>query len=66
MVDATGTTNLKGVAPLHVVRRADFTLQPDGAGAWKITAYDVVVARDGADLSPTTTTAATATTGATK
>jgi hypothetical protein len=59
-VDAKGATGLPGAAPLHVVRRADFTLQPDGAGGWKITAYDVVVARDGADLSPTTTTAAAA------
>jgi hypothetical protein len=66
VVDATGATQLKGAAPLHVVRRADFTLQPDGAGGWKITAYDMVVARDGADLSPTTTTAATATTGGAK
>jgi hypothetical protein len=63
-IDATGATALKGAAPLHVVRRADFTLQPDGAGAWKITAYDVVVAREGGDLSPTTTTVASATTGA--
>jgi len=65
VVDATGTTALKGAAPLHVIRSADFTLQPDGSGAWKITAYNVTVARDGGDLSPTTTAPA-ATTGATK
>ena len=62
--DAKGTTALKGAAPLRVIRSADFTLQPDGSGAWKITAYNVTVARDGADLSPTTTAPA-ATTGAT-
>jgi hypothetical protein len=65
MVDATGATKVKG-PPLHVVRKADFTLQPDAAGTWKISAYDVVVARDGADLSPTTTSAAASTTGAAK
>ncbi len=53
-------------APLHIVRKADFILQPDGSGAWKITAYDVAVARDGAGLSPTTTSGAATTTGAAK
>lgn len=57
VVDTTGVTKVKG-APLHIVRKADFTLQPDAAGVWKITAYDVVVTRDGADLSPTTTSGA--------
>ena len=52
--------------PLHVIRNANFTLQPDAAGAWKITAYDMVVVRDGAGLSPTTTSAPAATTGAAK
>ena len=52
--------------PLHIVRKADFTLQPDASGAWKITAYNVLVTRDGADLSPTTTSGAATTTGATK
>ncbi len=52
--------------PLHVVRKANFTLQPDPAGTWKITAYDMVVVRDGAGLSPTTTSAPAATTGAAK
>jgi hypothetical protein len=63
--DATGPTKAKG-APLHVVRKADFTLQPDPTGAWKISAYDVVVTRDGANLSSTTTSGAAATTGAAK
>ncbi len=63
LVDTTGATKVKG-APLHIVRRGDFTLQPDGTGAWKITAYNVLVTRDGADLSPTTTSGAATTTGA--
>jgi hypothetical protein len=65
VVDATGTTKIKG-APLHVTRTANFTLQPDPSGTWKITAYQVAVARDGADLSPTTTATAAPTTGAAK
>lgn len=63
-VDARGTTATKG-PPLHVVRSATFTLQPDASGTWKITAYDVLVAREGATLSPTTTSA-TSSTGAAK
>jgi hypothetical protein len=65
VVDAVGATTVKGAAPVHVVRTADFTLQPDAAGAWKVTAYNVIVVRDGVDLIPTTTSAAT-TTGAAK
>jgi hypothetical protein len=65
-VDTTGATKVKGAAPLHIFRRVNFTLQPDGSGAWKITAYDVLVARDGSDLSPTTTSGAATTTGAKK
>jgi hypothetical protein len=64
LVDASGRTALKG-SPLHVVRKADFTLQPDAAGVWKITAYSAVVSRDGTEHSPTTTSA-TATSGAVK
>jgi hypothetical protein len=65
LVDVTGATKVKG-EPLHIVRKADFVLQPDASGAWKITSYDVVVVRDGAGLSPTTTSAAAPTTGASK
>jgi hypothetical protein len=65
VVDASGATKVKGV-PLHVIRRADFTLQPDASGLWKITAYNVVVTRDGTDLAPTTTAGAASTTGAKK
>ena len=64
-VDVTGATKVKDV-PLHVIRNANFTLQPDATGTWKITAYDMVVVRDGAGLSPTTTSAPAATTGAAK
>ena len=33
VVDASGATKVKGAAPVHVVRLADFTLQPDGFGS---------------------------------
>ena len=65
IVDVTGVTQVKG-SPLHVIRRGDFVLQPDPSGAWKITAYNVAVVREGADLSPTTTSAAAPTTGVAK
>jgi hypothetical protein len=64
VVDATGATKAKG-GPLHVVRTADLVFQPDASGAWKVTAYNAAVARDGAGLSPTTTSTS-ATTGAAK
>ena len=60
ILDAKGQTAVKG-DPLHIVRRADFVLQPADAGGWKITAYSMVVTRDGAGLSPTTTTTGVAT-----
>jgi hypothetical protein len=60
-VDVTGATEVKG-DPLHIVRRADFVLAPDGSGAWKVTQYNVAVARSGGGLDPTTTTAGTPTT----
>ena len=63
VVDVKGQTAVKG-DPLHIVRRVDFVLAPDGFGGWKVTSYTVIVTRDGADLSATTTT--TATTGAAK
>jgi hypothetical protein len=47
--------------PLHVVRLADFVVQPDGFGGWRITSYSMIVTRDGAGLSPTTTTTTTGT-----
>jgi hypothetical protein len=60
VLDVHGQTVAKG-APLHIVRRADFVLAPDGAGVWKVTGYDIVVTRDGAGLSETTTTSGAAT-----
>jgi hypothetical protein len=54
VVDASGATKVKGAAPVHVVRLADFTLQPGGFGSWKITAYNVTVVREGIDLATTT------------
>jgi hypothetical protein len=61
-LDVQGQTAIKG-DPLHIVRRADFVLSPDGAGGWKVTAYSMVVTRAGAGLDATTTTS---TTGAVK
>lgn len=55
LLDVKGRTAVKG-GPLHIVRRADFVLAPDGAGAWKVTAYDMVVTRSGAGLDTRTTT----------
>lgn len=63
VVDVTGVSKVKG-APLHVVRRANLVLQPDPSGAWKITAYDMVVSRAGAGLTPATTTTTMTTTTA--
>lgn len=55
LVDVQGQTESKG-GPLHIIRKADFVLAPDGAGAWKVTAYSMVVSRAGAGLDATTTT----------
>jgi hypothetical protein len=59
LVDVKGQTATKG-DPIHIVRRADFVLAPDAAGAWKVTAYSMVVSREGGGLGTTTTTTATA------
>jgi hypothetical protein len=66
VTDTTGVTAVKG-SPLHVLRQADLTLQPDPAGTWKITAYGVLVKREGAGLPGTsgaTASSTPATTGA--
>jgi hypothetical protein len=63
LVDTTGATKVKGT-PLRIVRKADFTLQPDASGIWKITAYDVAVTRDGTEPCPSPTSGAATTTGA--
>jgi hypothetical protein len=47
------------------VRNANFTLQPDATtGVWKITAYNVTVAREGTEA--TASAGATTTTGGAK
>jgi len=56
VLDVKGGTAAKD--PLHIVRKVDFTLAPDATGAWKVTAYDVVVTRDGGGLAVTATTQA--------
>ena len=66
LVDVKGQTATKS-DPIHIVRRADLVLAPDATGAWKVTAYSMVVTREGGGLgAPTTTTSSTATTGAAK
>ena len=47
-------------APLHIVRTGSFVLSPDGGGAWKVSAYDVQVTRDGGGIDVPVTTAAAA------
>jgi hypothetical protein len=60
-LDITGQTG-SDAGPLHIVRRGDLVLAPDASGAWKVTSYNVAVARTGAGLDPTTTTVAPPTT----
>jgi hypothetical protein len=55
LVDVAGATATKG-APLHIVHRGDLVLQTDPFGVWKITAYNLGVLREGADLTATTST----------
>jgi hypothetical protein len=44
-------------SPLRILRKGDLVLAPDASGAWKVTGYNLAVARAGAGLDPTTTTA---------
>jgi hypothetical protein len=60
-LEITGDAHVKA-GPLKVVRRGDLVLAPDTSGAWKVTSFSVLVARTGAGLDPTTTTAAPPTT----
>jgi hypothetical protein len=60
-LDIQGVTADKG-APLRILRKGDLVLSPDPTGAWKVTAFNIAVARSGGGLDPTTTTAPTATT----
>jgi len=59
-LDITGVTTSKA-GPLHIIRRGDLVLVPDPSGAWKVTSYNIAVARAGAGIDVTTTTAAPAT-----
>lgn len=54
-LDIKGVTAMKGVEPLRILRRGDLVLAPDPSGAWKVTAFNIAVARTGAGLDPTTT-----------
>ena len=56
-LDIQGATKVPG-SPLRILRRGDLVLAPDAGGAWKVTGYNLAVARAGAGLDPTTTTAA--------
>jgi hypothetical protein len=60
-LDIKGVTVMKGVKPLRILRKGDLVLAPDPSGAWKVTAFNIAVARTGAGLDPTTTTAPTST-----
>jgi hypothetical protein len=55
-LDIEGVTKVKG-PPLRILRKGDLVLTPDATGAWKVTAFNVAVARTGAGIDPTTTTA---------
>ena len=56
-LEITGDAHVKA-GPLKVARRGDLVLAPDASGAWKVTSFNILVARTGAGLDPTTTTAA--------
>ena len=60
-LDIQGVTAAKG-GPLRILRKGDLVLSPDGSGAWKVTAFNIAVARSGAGLDAPATTTPTATT----
>ena len=60
-LDIQGVTAVKG-GPLRILRKGDLVLTPDASGAWKVTAFNIAVARTGAGLDSVTTTSPTATT----
>jgi hypothetical protein len=41
--------------PLHVEQQGDLVLAPDATGAWKVTSYNMAVARSGGGIDVTTT-----------
>ena len=45
-LDIQGVTAAKG-DPLRIVRKGDLVLTPDASGAWKVTAFNIAVARIG-------------------
>jgi hypothetical protein len=55
-LDIQGATKGPG-SPLRILRKGDLVLAPDAGGQWKVTGYNLAVARAGAGLDPTTTTA---------
>ena len=57
-LDVTATPVGKAL-PLHIVRGGSFVLTPDASGAWRVSAYQVLVTRDGGGIDAPTTTAAT-------
>jgi hypothetical protein len=55
-LDIQGVTAAKG-DPLRILRKGDLVLSPDASGAWKVTAFNIAVARSGGGIdAPTTTT----------
>jgi hypothetical protein len=67
LATATIDLDIQGVIagngdPLRILRKGDLVLSPDASGAWKVTAFNIAVARSGGGLDPTTTTTPTATT----
>ncbi len=65
-LDIQGVTTTKA-DPLRIVRKGDLVLSPDPSGAWKVTAFNVAVARSGGGIdAPATTTPPTTTTKGSK
>ena len=61
-LDIQGVTTTKA-DPLRIVRKGDLVLSPDASGAWKVTAFNIAVARSGGGIdAPATTTPAPTTT----
>jgi hypothetical protein len=61
-LDVTGAA--KGATakavPLHIVRSGSFVFTPDASGAWRVSAYSMIVNRAGGGIDPITTTTTTA------
>ena len=48
-LDIQGVTATKG-DPLRILRKGDLVLTPDASGAWKVTAFNIAVARSGGGI----------------